>query len=602
MTMAVIAVLIVLTTTAGAVENPIQSPPLEKAKNYIDSNRPAEALRVLSAYHPRADELSLYHQNYAKAYELSKRRYDAIAHLRLAYLYSPQGAMKEQLLIERAEAYFKMGFYAEAAMSFRIALRKFPGSHSAERAYLGLADSLYKLGNYSESKEFYDKAGTSSHALSGKANALNAMGRSHDAYILYQEIISKDSGYLQSSQETLYSIGENLIEKGELSTAKVYLTSVTDPILKYRAASALGQIALQESRTSAAVKHFTSALQSPERHVKRQALLSLADVYMKLGKQEEAKSRLLEIRNKYPYGKVYDKALLMLSQIYKKGGNTHEAGAIIKELVLRKVPDTKALEEFEGMILEAQERNQDELLRLWKAGGRSLLEPERSTTLLKIAAGLRHFGKPFFELCTWLTQHGVSEAVTQSHMLLADFYADMGDVANASWHLQQLKIKGTDDGISRIKAKVFYTNKDYQSALEAILSINDVRPEDIFFLSGLAQWIAGNRRALDFYERALNEADAYPKTYVRFADILYDGGRKSDALKYYKTAVSLHKKGKDLPRGEFEWSLYRIAMLSQGEEAADALRSMQKGNEILSRFSMIGLKESNLTTMMNRMF
>ncbi len=599
MTKVLLAFLILFTSSAYGVEKTVYHP-LEKAKEYIDANKPADAIKVLSAYSPPVDELPLYHQYYARAYELSKRRFDAIAHLRLAYLYSPKGTMKELLLIERAEAYYHMGFYDEAAISFRIALRQFPGSDSANRAYLGLGDSLYKLGDYSESKAFYEKAGTSSRALTGIANALNAMGRYHDAYFLYQEIIIKERGYLQSSQETLYRIGENFMENGEFSNAKFYLMSVTDRSLKYKAAFLLGRIALQESQTNDAVKYFNQALLSPERYIKRLALLSIADVYIKLGKQGEAKSRLLEVRNKYPYGKAYDKALLTLFRLYKKEGNAHEAGAIIKELVLRRFPEPEALDEFESMVLEAKEQNKHEFLRLWRAGGYSLLDPGRSDTLLKIAAGLRDSGKPFLDLCTWLSQYGMGDSAVQSRLFLADIYADLGDVGNASRHLQ--KIKGASDEITRIKAKVIYTNKDYPRALEAILSIKDIRPEDILLLSHLSQLIPDNRRALDFYERGLIVSDSYPRTYVRFADILYDGGRKTEALQYYKTAVLLHQKGKELARSELEWSLYRISMLARDEESADALKSMQTGNGIFSRFSVIGLKESNITRMMKRMF
>jgi tetratricopeptide (TPR) repeat protein len=599
---ALFAVLFLLTTPAHGVETPVQSLSLEKAKQYIDSNKPAQAFRVLSEFRPSNNELPLYHHYYAKAYELSNRKYDAIAHLRLAYLYSPEGALKEDLLTERAEVYFNMGFFAEAAMSFRIALRTYPGSHGAEKAYLGLADSLYRLGNYGEAREFYEKAGGSLHALCGRANALNAMGKYDEAYTLYQEIIGKGNGFLQSSQETLYCMGKNLIETGDMSTAKSYLTSVTDPVLKYRAAAALGQIASQESQTEAAVKHFTHALQSPERGFRREALLSLADLYIRLGKLEEAKSRLLEIRNHYPYGKGYDTAILMLFRINKKEGNTHEAVALMKELVLRKSPDQRAVDEFEDMILEAKERDNDELLTLWKTGGNVLLDPRRSDTLLKIAPVMRDSGRLFLDLCRWLSQHGDSDAATQGHLLLADFYADMGDAAKALWHLQKIPAKSSNDEVSRIKAKTLYAGKDYQRAIETVLSIKDIKPEDILLLSDLSQWISGNRKALAFYEKGLIKADAYPKTYVRFADILHDSGRASDSLQYYKAALSLHQKGKELTQGELEWSLYRVSTLSQGEESADALKSMQKWDDIFRRFSKTKTKEANLNSIMNRIF
>lgn len=603
MTKAVLAVLIVLSASAGWSGDTALSPSLEKAKEYIEANNPTEALRVLRAYKPLSHELSLYHRYCAKAYELSKRGYDAIAHLRLAYLYSTENEAKEILLIERAEAYFTIGFHAEAAMCFKMMLRNFPNSRFAERAYLGLADSLYELGNFSDAKEWYAKAGTSLRALSGKANALNAMGRYHEAYILYQEILGKNYGYPQTSQKTLYNIGKNLMENGYLSTAKFYLTSVTDPSLKYKVASALGRIALRESQINDAIKHFTYASQTTERAVKRRALLSLADLHMQFGEQEEAKTLLLEIRSKYPYGDDYDTALFMLFQIFTKEGNSDKAGSIMEEIVLRPSPHPKALDEFERMILEAKERDKDEFLKLWKVGGHTLRKPERSDSLLKIADGLRNAGKPFLDLCIWLSRHGTDDSATQGHLLLADFYAAMGDAVNASRHLKNVSLKRSSDEISRVRAKVLYAEKSYHRAIDAMLSLKDIRPEDTLFLSDLSQWFAGNRKAVEFYEKAVvNNADVYPELYVRLADTLYESGRKLDALQYYKTALALHEKGKDLTQSDREWALYRITTLSRGEEYADLPRDEQKGDERFSRFSTIRHKEEKLTTLMNRIF
>lgn len=592
-----------INASAGWAYESVLSPALGKAKEYIDANRPAEALKTLSAYKPSSSELPLYHQQYAKAYKLSKRGYDAITHLRLAYLYTPQGETKEKLLIERAETYAEMSFFVEAAMCFRMALTIFPESRAIERAYRGLADALYKIGEYDEARNFYEKAGASLSALAGKANSLNAMGRYHDAHIIYREIIGADSGYLQSSQETLFNIGKNFIEMGDLPVARFYLTSVTDPLLKYRAALALGRIALRESRLNDAVDHITYALQSPERTVKRQALLALSDLHMRFGKGEEAKSNLVEIRNKYPYGEDYDTALLMLFRIYKREGQNNEASSILKEIVLRPRAPAEALDEFEAFILEAKEQNRDEFLKLWKTGGHALLKPERSGSLIKIAGGLRNFGRPFIDLCTWLSRYGTGEAATQCHVFLADFYADLGDATTATRHLQQIPPKSSSDEITRIRAKVLYTSEHYQRAFDAIISLKDIASVDSLFLADLLPRIAGNRKALELYEKAvIGHPDADSQTYIHFADTLYAMGKKSEALHYYKTALSMREKGKETTQGEREWALYRITLLSSGNAYADSPGGAQKGDGIFSRFSMIGQKEANLNALAKRMY
>src|SRR4030042_940282 len=331
--------------------NNAPSQPLERVMEYIQSGNSAEALKVLSGYQPSSRDMASYHLAYAKAYELSGKQYDSIAHLRLAYLYSKDNKMKEQTLIERAEAYAKIVFHYEASLIFKIFLKNSPHSRYEERGFLGLADTFYRLGLFSEAKEAYEKAGNSSRALYGKANALHSMGKIEDAH----------GGYL------------TMLEKDHLDVAK---------------------------------KFFSSALQSSERHLRRQVLLNLADTNIKQGKQGEAKSRLLEIRKQYPYGKDYDEALLMLLQLYKKEGNFKEATSLIKELVFRYSPNQKALDEFEGLILGAGDKGEEDLLKLWRAGGHWLLQPSRSPSILKIAKGLRHSGKSYLETCTWLSHYG----------------------------------------------------------------------------------------------------------------------------------------------------------------------------------------------------
>ena len=111
---------------------------------------------------------------------------------------------------------------------------------------------------------------------------------------------------------------------------------------------------------------------------------------MKQGRQEDAKSILLEIRRKYPYGKEYEEALLLLSQLYKKEGNFKESTSLLKELVFRHPPNQKALDEFESLILAAEEKGEEEFLKLWQNVGHWLLQPSRSQSLLKIAKGLKN--------------------------------------------------------------------------------------------------------------------------------------------------------------------------------------------------------------------
>ena len=61
------------------------------------------------------------------------------------------------------------------------------------------------------------------------------MGKIEDAHEIYLAMLERDRGYVESSQETLYNVGENLRLMGEISAARIYFNSTTASPLKYRA-------------------------------------------------------------------------------------------------------------------------------------------------------------------------------------------------------------------------------------------------------------------------------------------------------------------------------------------------------------------------------
>jgi tetratricopeptide (TPR) repeat protein len=592
----IFAILLLIPVHVDPSVNVFKSP-IEKAREFIKSNRPVEALRAIAGYQPAAEELALYHYVHAKAYELAGRQYDSLAHFRLAYLYSRPGELKELAMLERAEAYLKMRHYHEAILSLRIFLKNFPDSRYAEKAQLELADSLYKSCSFNEAIECYEKAGSSARAIYGKANAYQSMGRIKDAYELYMSMSGREKEYLNSSEETLYNIAENLRQMGKPGDAKVYFNTIKDFYLKQKAGIGLGLIAMEEERFDSAIKYFASSSQSPDRQLRRQALLHLADAYIKTGKLDNAKSRLLEIRNKYPYGKEYDTALLMLFRLYKKEGKFNEAISLVKELILRGSPDKIALDEFENIILEAKNRDADEFLKLWRSAGHCLLEISRSQSLLEIAKGLKFSGRPFLNLGAWLLRYGSNDVKVQTRLILADFYAEMGDAERASQYLGG--IKGANDDILRIKSRIYNENKEYQKATEAIISIKDIKQEDIVFLLDIAS--AKNiKKAVEFCERALNKMGGPSEAYTKLADAFYEMGRESDALKYYRIVIAMKPEDKkDLKADDREWAYYMVSRLSAGKDSTEML-NIQKGNTTLSRLAEAGLKESNILERIKR--
>ncbi|HAM51259.1 MAG TPA: hypothetical protein DCP92_11425 [Nitrospiraceae bacterium] len=602
MKLLLIAIFLFFSTQGESASNTVHRYPMETAKELIDSGRAAEAIAALSAYRPASAELSLYHYTYAKALTLSKRVYDSLEHLRLAYIYCPSGEMKERSLLDRADAYLLLKNYYEASLCFRLFLKTFPDSPFSERAHYGLAESLYRVRSFSEALEQYGRAGDTPSALSGRANSLQSLGRVKEANDLYMILIGRDGEYVRSSYETQYYIGENFRLMGKFHDAKLYLNSIKEQTLKWKAALSLGLIAQEESQLESATRFFDVALQSPDREVHRSALLSLADTFIKMGRQKDAESKLLEIRNRYPYVKEYDSAIFMLAALYKKDGKFHEATDLLKELVCRRSPDRKALEEFEGMLIDAEQRDTKEFVHLWRSVGHSLMESSRSEFLLKVAEKLRNSGEAFTEECEWLRRNGSDEAKNRCSLLLAEYYADMGDAAASEKYLEGAQGEGTSDDLIRIKAKMYHLNAQDQNAADALISIKTVRQEDIVLLSGMLGSVKNVQGVLAFYEQTLNKVGGSSSVYIALADKLAEMGNKADALRYYREAVSFKQEAKGTEADDQAWAYYRISVLSQDKESVDALGKIQKESDVLSRIASARIKEWNISEKMGKAF
>jgi tetratricopeptide (TPR) repeat protein len=584
---------------AQASANGQLSPVIKQAEKFTGEQKGAEAIRVLKQYRPSPEESSHYHYAYAKAYEQMNTLTEAMAHLRLAYVYASDEGSREQLLFERAELYLKMGYYPEAAQGYRRFLRAYPKSARAELARLGIGDTLLSQGLFIEALLNYEEAGGSPSALFGKANVYQELGRVKDANAFYLSAIAKDREHLNSAPETLYYMAENFRLMGKTADAKIYYSSIRNPIIRNKAEIGLGLISQNEAKYDEAIAHFNSALQSPQRAVRSKALLCMADAYIKSGRKEDGRSRLMEIKSKYAYSKDYDPALLKLAQIYKSEGKFSDAVAYLKDLSTRRSPGKEIVDEFEKLLLESRDGDAAQMLELWKFFGHFLLDPSRSPALMEIANSIRSSGKPFLDLCAWLTKKGSPGSRAQCSLALADFYADMGDAAKAAAHIRGTK--GKTDEILRVKAKIYRENRDYQKSMETVLMLKEMKPDDIVFFAELLETSKDAKKAVAFCEKALKNVGAPLKVYIKLADTLHRMGRNDEALKFYSIVASLKPENrKDLSPEDAGWTYYMVSKLS-GERTPDDLPAfVQKGNTIYGKSAEAVVKEADILERMKR--
>lgn len=570
---------------------------LESAQDLVKQKKPHEALQDLAFYKPTREERSVYHYVFAQALVQLKRPYASIEHYRLAYIYAIADAEKGLLLLERANVYAQMAYYSEAAVCLDVFLKTFPRSERVQQAQLGIAVARYHLGEYREALAHYEKAGDSLPVRYGKANTLQSLGRTAEAHEIYRALIGTDPEVINSSPETMYNLGENYRQTGALDEAKIYLNSVKEPLLMDRVAISLGLIAMAHKDYPTAIEQFTdAAAAAKDRRIQRQAIMHRADAYMQTGRLNEAEAALGEIRKSHPYGAEYDTAALLLTRTYRAKGNLKEAVALLKELIYRRTPSSAALDELDAILLETRDR--DALLKLWTSAGRWLMESTRSASLLKIADGLRYSGKPFLDLCTWLIKNGTDDVRSQARLLLADYHAEHGDAATAWGYLARAKVKHENDDVLRIKAKAYLANKDQLNAAHAIMTVRDLQNKDLLLLLDLLRSLKNKdlEQALQFCFRTFAKESAPPLIAVRFADVLYDAGRKKEALAYYQASVADSKPGaaKKTPSADMDWAQYRIAALTRGETSLLALQELQSSKGSLGRLATAELKVRTL--------
>jgi len=569
---------------------------LERAKEMLTANKPAEALAALSSYLPSHEERSAYHYALARALVALKRPYDSIENYRLAYVYADALADKERILLERADVYAAMGYYPEAAVCYDVFLKQFPKSRLLERVELGIAEARFKNGDFRQALAHYDKAGTSVRVVMGKANTLQALGRTAEARDLYQALIEDDPEVVNSSPETLFWVGENFRQAGNRKDARFYFESVKDPILKYRAAQGLGLLALEEANYNAAIMQFSIAAESPERTVRRDAILNRADAQMRMGKYDDAQAALEEIRNKYPYGKQADTAVLLLAQLLRKKGKSAEAAALLNPLIYRRDPLSSALDELEAMLLEAKDRDPKEFVTLWMRSGRWLLDPSREKFIVDMAQALRREGKPFLDICAWLIKYGSESGKSDGRLLLAGFYADLGDGVTAGTYLKRAKSKGHHDEVARVKAQILMAGMDFKNASEAIMTIRDINETDMLHLIDAMNSLKSKGKATAFLDQIFRKKSISPGILIRFADELFDTGQRPKALEYYRQATTVKpaQDGKDGVAEDVEWAHYRMSVIAKGRDGADSLKTIQSAKNAIGRFAAAELKGAEL--------
>jgi tetratricopeptide (TPR) repeat protein len=171
-------------------------------------------------------------------------------------------------------------------------------------------------------------------------------------------------------------------------------------------------------------------------------------------------------------------------------------------------------------------------------------------------------------------------------------------------YLQIKGLTGKNDTVLRVGAKIYRANAEYQKAAKTLLGVKEFNQDDFVFLADLLESVQDDHKIMGMIKNSLNSTTVPPSVYITLADILFEMGERTDALRYYTTAVSLQQKYPGIKTQDIEWALYRISLLSTSTDARNMLESIRKKNDTdaFRRFSGPFLKEQNIAERISGIF
>jgi tetratricopeptide (TPR) repeat protein len=569
------------------LEEGIKEPRLRQAWQAVKKNQPIESLPFLSSIPRDPGNRVYYHLIYGYALEKMNKPSEAMEQFRWAYLNAPPGEMKEMALLERADGYFRISNFYEAKMTYGLFLKEYTQSRYGERANLGMAKSLIRIGMFPEALAYYDRSGHRGEVAIGKANLLQQLGRTKEAQEWYQKGISLDKTLFMGAEENLLGYGENLQQLGKDQEAQQYLSlNYKNPTLKIKADFNLGLISLKSKKWDEAQKYFQSALSGTDRKVRKEALFYLAESQWGAGKKQEAYKLYLEYRQTYSAEPINETVFFKLAKGDLEEGRWEKAAGRIKESVFRSKFNKENGSEIEGLISQLKHQAPEMISPLWKAVAPKFLPVASEPFLVSLAEGFKKDEIAYFEILRWLSQHGSEKTKQKSIVNLAFFQIGRGNLNEAMGTLKLMgKGKVSKDEMLRLEARMYYAKKDYPSAVERFLALKKIESEDLPLLEETLSSARNMDRALAVFERALLQQEGNSSNYIKMADILYEKGKKKEALSYYQKALE-----KD-PLNE--WALLRSGLILSGEEGQKKLGAIKNDSSLIGKLAKASLREKS---------
>ncbi|VAX32945.1 hypothetical protein MNBD_NITROSPIRAE02-1666 [hydrothermal vent metagenome] len=530
---------IVLTVFLTCTES-YASEPLQKVLEAIDEGRNYEAMRLLSQYKPSEKELPRYFYLKGRALEGAKRHRKAIGYLNRAYITAKDTTLREDALFERGVAYLLSGFHYEAASNFRLFINLYPGSTLIQKAYLNYAQASLKTGNYVEALAYFRKVSDTPEAIFGKAEVFQRLGLFSAAHELYNTGLISYKNYIEKHPDVLYHYAENLRIIGKPEQAKSLFYLLMDTYLRERAYLGLGLIEYARNDMESAGMYLKKASASPDRVIRRQALLNLGKTLISIDRKDRAIEYLKVLQRDYSYTPESEKALLLLAGLMRERKDYLQAEKYLREILFGRKPMRAALNELDILVNESIKNDTGAFKSIWNKSGQWLYTPSRENTLLNVAEALRNSGGDFIRVYTYLTENGSKTIRAKSLSQLAIFFSRLSDIKRVESLVTSLeKLNPGGDEKLRARAWLYYLKGKKKRAYSTITGISLPVNEDIDLLWRVKEGAPSVMTFIKNY-KSMARTTGMPLRYTEMGKLLTDKGMRQKAIKYFSLALKVN--------------------------------------------------------------
>ncbi len=272
---------------------------------------------------------------------------------------------------QMANCYKLLGFYEEAAGTYKFITKYYPKSVYAPKAFLELSIIYYNMKRYKTAlRNFrailinYPESIISLNAIYYTANCLYHLDRFEDAYKVYMEALKKDKKFIEKDPETLYNLGNTYYHKKNYLKAREYFLKLRTLFPKSPyfdlALLKIGESYIQDKNYGPAIYVFKRVIDvSKNKDNIIIARMELADIGLKNIKDKELAKKYSNLINpdkaynyiikKYPYHKLTQIAFSRIINYYLKQKNYGRAINYIEEF-FKRFPSSKIKENIKKKI------------------------------------------------------------------------------------------------------------------------------------------------------------------------------------------------------------------------------------------------------------